>query len=190
MGFQRGKDGKVRRYGGGAPQKRWKVGDPIEIQFGPIKCKILTPYPKKLDQVLTAPVPGYFFMPQFKAGNWDGKHHFITQAHYFPTGLLPLVYAILKTGKNPLDDDSVVLRQTPSKVIIRVPEGGGEYFNPNFIRHYLDKPNLLENLTEEEGTFSVPRISLVKLKKVKGKNPLAAVLLEMFKCNRIKGLSK
>lgn len=189
MGFQRTKGGKVARFGG-KQLPRWKEGSPIEIKFGPIKCQFTTPYPKKLDQTLTAPYPGYFFMPLFKSGKWDGHYHFITKAHYFPTGLLPVVYAILRTGRNPLRDNEKVLKVLPHRVKLRVPREGRKFFNPNFLRHYLDEPDLLADLTEEEGTFSVPRISLIKLKDIRKTNEFAAKLLELFKSIRIKNLGK
>jgi hypothetical protein len=189
MGFQRTKGGKVARFGG-KQLPRWKEGDPVEIKFGPIKCQFVSSYPKKLDYTLTAPYPGYFFMPEFKAGKWDGHYHFITKSHYFPTGLLPAVYAILRTGCNPLRENEKVLKVLPKRVKLHVPPEGREFFNPNFLRHYMDEPDLLENLTEEEGTFSVPRISLIKLKDTRQKNVFSAKLLELFKSIRIKNLGK
>ena len=151
---------------------RWKPGDTVTIQFGPVKCKFLTPYPKQLDNELCIDYPGKFFSPSYKNGNWDGKHWFITSANYFPTGLLPLVYAILKTGKNPISSnpDTVVLMKRPKEVKLKIPKGGWEYFNPNFVKYYLQDMDVLNSLDEEQGIIHLPKESLRNLKKCKDAN--------------------
>jgi superfamily II DNA or RNA helicase len=52
-----------------------------------VDCQI----PPELESILAIHHEGYFFSPQFRAGIWDGKTHFLQQSGKFPTGLLLIV---------------------------------------------------------------------------------------------------
>lgn len=70
----------------------------MRLEVNNNKCK-LNVGPKemiKLDKAFSIRVPGAFFSPAFRHGDWDGKKHFITEAGYFKTGLLPEVVKFYK----------------------------------------------------------------------------------------------
>lgn len=46
-------------------------------------------YLRDMKEEFALHVPNYFFMGKFKAGVWDGKLHFITEAGFLPYGLFP-----------------------------------------------------------------------------------------------------
>jgi len=97
-------------------------------------------------------------MPQYRAGGWDGSKHFITANHYFPTGLAPVVYALLRTGKNPIgkDKDKQVIKVLPSRIKFVFPGNTLSFFSWNFIRSYTNKVDILDSLQEEKHTFTIP----------------------------------
>lgn len=68
------------------------------IEVNNNKCKVNCG-PKEmrvLDKAFAIRVPGAFFSPQFKSGSWDGKKHFVTEAGYFKTGLLPEIISFCR----------------------------------------------------------------------------------------------
>ena len=68
----------------------------IEVQNN--KCRVVCG-PRiaiDLDKAFAIRVPGAFYAPSFRQGAWDGKKHFVTDAGYFKTGLLPQVVKFLK----------------------------------------------------------------------------------------------
>jgi hypothetical protein len=153
----------------------------VKIEFGISKCRFVTPYPKALDNALSAPHPGYVFTPSFKAGHWDGMHHFITRVGYFPTGLLPVVIHILKTGNNPLideDKDGYKVLKNPVKSVEVIPLKEAEkFYYPGLENYYENRFSLLENLTPETGEFTFPKELLKEWLKVKNSNPLTPQVL-------------
>lgn len=157
----------------------------VKIEFSRTRCRFLTPYPKVLDKVLSAPHPGYVFTPSFKAGHWDGLHRFITRAGYFPTGLLPVVIHILKTGNNPLineeKDEYKVLKNLPEKVEVIPAKGEEKFYYPGFETFYENGTKLLEELNPETGVFTFSKELLKEWVTVKGSNPLATRVLSLAK---------
>lgn len=168
-----------------ARHEGYTTGMEIKIEFSRTKCRFLTPYPKVLDRVLSAPHPGYVFTPSFKAGHWDGLHRFITRAGYFPTGLLPVVVHILKTGNNPLipeEKDGYKVLKTPAKSIQIIPAKGEEkFYYPGFENFYENQTSLLDNLNPETGEFVFSKELLKSWVSVRGSNPLASRVLELAK---------
>lgn len=164
----------------------WRSGDPVDILFGVSKCKFLTPYPKKIKKELEIFVPGYRFSPKYKRKQWDGKKKFITDHHYFMTGLLPVVYAMLKTGKSivnfydfrgdeNLKKRKVILRNPPKKVRIQVPEECKQYFSPTFLRWYIYDFDLLSGVSEENSSVEIP-IKMLKSLKLNSENTVSTTL--------------
>lgn len=162
--------------------KAYKVGDEVKIRFDIVKCKFLTPYPTGLFNMMTVMVPGYFFTPSYKNHMWDGKHRFITNVGYFHTGLLPVVYAALKTGIHPLDKEGSKDRIKPiEKVTIIVPDKLKQFYHPGMINYYLDDADILQYFSPETGEFAYPTQLLKNWVVVKGDNPLAKRVLKLAK---------
>jgi len=183
MKFERDAQGHLKKTSGIKPPMHvgYNPKEPLKILFGIVKCKFLTPYPHQLDDALSAYYPGYFHMTAYQNHSWDGKHRFITRAGYFPTGLLPVVYYMLKTGNNPLltdeNDDYKVLRNVPENVVI-VTEKDSEFYTPGFATFYLDYVDVLESLNGD-GTFAYPISNLNGWKRVVDTNPLAKRVLNL-----------
>jgi hypothetical protein len=162
------------------PHKSYQYDDPVKIQFGIVKCKFLTPYPSNLYNIMSASVPGYFFMPSYKAKQWDGQHRFITRAGYFHTGLLPVVYATLKKGTNPLDKSESKSRIKPVKnVTVDVPASLKKYYHDGLVTYYLEDEDILQYLSPETGEFAYPVKLLHNWTHVKDTNPLAKRVLKL-----------
>jgi len=79
----------------------------------------LSDYTEELEDLLAVRHDGYWFSPQYKAGRWDGKTHFLSvPALKFPTGLLFLVeeyfkekdmkYSIVDLRKGAVADEKFV----------------------------------------------------------------------------------
>jgi hypothetical protein len=192
MSFYRTKTGKLKtkkktisspRYAG------YKQGQEVVIKVGKSKCQFVTPYPSPVEKAMAPPTPGYFFSPQFKNGNWDGRKHLITRAGYFPTGLLPLVYHVLKTGKNPMIEDGDkgknVLTKPVEKVTVIIPDDMQAIFYPGMLDLWEDF-DVLKTLNDANGTFAYPVGLLNRWAKVKNVNPLAKQILALGKSLVIK----
>lgn len=169
-----------------APQSYgYKDGDVIKILFGPKKCKFLTPYPKALEEALTAPYPNYIHITSYKAGLWDGMYRFITKAGYFPTGLLPVVFCVLTTGVNPLIPENKKGRNVsikPTKNVEIIPDKGADkLFAPVFLAFYNFNQNFMDNFNEKTGIFSYPVAGLKMWDNVKESNPTAKRILAFAK---------
>jgi hypothetical protein len=168
--------------------KGYRVGDRIVIKFGITKCQFITPFPSQMNKALSAPVPGYVFTPQYKAGYWDGQHHFLTRAGYFPTGLLPVVIHVLKTGKNPLIETGkkghTVLSKPADNVSISVPKKCKEFYHPGLETYYVDAENLLDTLNSATGVFAFPIQLLKTWKEVRKDNLSARPTLNLAKALR------
>ena len=54
------------------------------------RLKDLTTDLQNMKEEFAYHVKNYYFMGKFKAGFWDGKIHFITEAGLIPYGLLPI----------------------------------------------------------------------------------------------------
>lgn len=68
----------------------------IKISVENVKSA-LSDYTEELEARLTVAHEGYWFSPQYKKGQWDGKTHFLTvPALKFPTGLLFIVEEYFK----------------------------------------------------------------------------------------------
>jgi hypothetical protein len=160
-------------------------GAEVKIEFGISKCKFLTPYPRPLDNALSAQYPGYVFAPSFKAGHWDGTHRFITRAGYFPTGLLPVVVHILKTGNNPLidpDKKEYMVLKNPAKSVVIVPtKVAQKYYYPGLENFYENEIQLLDYFSPETGEFVYPKDLLKNWSEVKNSNELAGKILAFAK---------
>jgi len=186
MKYTRTKSGQLKPRPLVAPPryKGYKPGDTVQIAFGITKCKFLTPYPQPLDRALTAPHAGYMFTPSFKAGHWDGHHHFITQVGYFPTGLLPVVMHILKTGNNPLinenKDDYIVLKTPVVKVEIISDKNATPFHYPGLENYYANQFDILEMLNDD-GEFIFPTAPLKEWVSIKDSNPMSGRLLALAK---------
>lgn len=195
MKFRRNADGSLTQVSSVALPKYYGYTPDmtVKIQFGKIKCKFLTPYPQELDRALTAPHPGYIFTPQYKSGNWDGQHHFLTRAGYFPTGLLPVVFHILKTGINPLikedKKERKVLSKLPTEVKVIVPDKEKENFYPGIVTFYRDQINVVDYLNADESIFAYSLPLLHHWKKVEDKHVFAKSVLDLVKSLKIKDLS-
>jgi hypothetical protein len=164
------------------PHKSYQYGAEVKIQFGIVKCKFLTPYPGNLYNIMSASVPGYFFMPSYKAKQWDGQHRFITRAGYFHTGLLPVVYATLKKGTNPLAKGESKTKVKPvDKVTVIVPEKLKKFYHPGLVGYYLEDEDILQYLSPETGEFAYPTKLLKAWTTVKDTNPLARRVLKLAK---------
>ena len=183
----RGKDGKLRRgVDTKAPQSTgYREGNPIKILFGVQKCKFITPYPAVLYKALVAPYPNYWHTPSFKARKWDGMHHFITHAGYFPAGLLPVVFHILTTAINPLipaNKKGYNVRITPTKNIKIVPQKGCEkFFHEGYPRFFSFPPEPMTGFNKDTGTFSFPVDFLKCWGVARGNHPLAKRILSFAK---------
>lgn len=187
MKFERDAHGKLKKVSNIKPPRHvGYTGDTVKILFGIVKCQFLTPYPVALDEALSAYYPGFIHTKAYKDNRWDGKHRFITRAGYFPTGLLPVVYAILKTGNNPLvpaeKNKHHVLKRLPKDILIWTKEGrDSQFYHPGFVTSYIDSVDVLVSLNEEEGTFAYPVLGLNGWKKVEDTNPLAKQILSLAK---------
>ena len=73
---------------------RWYLMDDYKVRLNlgnNYKIKIRSnhdKYLRKMKNQLSFHVPNYFFQPRFKAGMWNGKINFITDAGFLPYGLL------------------------------------------------------------------------------------------------------
>jgi hypothetical protein len=133
----------------------YKDGDIVTIKFGVHKCKFTSAFPKELEETLTVKHEGYFFMPSYRQGNWDGAHHFITRAGYFSTGVLPIVYCILKKGTNPINNNKKILSTPVSIIKLIIDEKDKKYFNTNFLKYYINNFNLLDSILDTN-SFTIP----------------------------------
>jgi len=73
----------------------------IDIQFSPVRCRILTPLPEDVEAMLYAALSyrtdGYFFSPKFQSGNWDGYNRLYSKrTHSFRPGLIYRVKQLLE----------------------------------------------------------------------------------------------
>jgi len=143
---------------------RYKKGDAVHIHFGVNKCQFITPYPEKIKKILCVYYPGYFFSPKFKKGLWDGKYYFITNSSYFPTGLLSVVFSILKTGKNPLDENKKEYFTPIKKVRLKISSKDKKYYHPQVLNHYLNKSNIVSSI--EKDTFAISEKMINSWKKL------------------------
>ena len=184
MRFKRSSAGKVVRTGRVTPPKYsgYASGAEVIIEVGVNKCQFLSAYPHVVEQALTTPYPGYYFSPQYQRGDWDGKKHFITRNGYFPTGLLPLVYHILKTGYAPAIEKGgrrkKVLDKPIENVVLKVKEEIKKDFYPGILNAW-ENPDLLEYLNPETGVFEYPTKQLNIWNRVKDSNPLAKPILNL-----------
>jgi len=55
----------------------------------------------RLSEILAVPVPGYRFMPAYRAGRWDGKRHFYRHGR-FPSGFLPFIVKTWRALNRPI----------------------------------------------------------------------------------------
>lgn len=193
MKFERDTQGNLKKTSNIKPPRHvgYQPQNTIKILFDIVKCQFLTPYPHPLDDALSAFYPGFVHTTAYKAQQWDGKHRFITRAGYFPTGLLPVVYAILKTGNNPLvsPDKSKyqVLKTLPKNTIILTKDDkSAQYYHPGFVTMYIDFVDVLEGLNEKNGTFPYSGACLNGWKKVEDTNPLAKQTLKLARDLHIK----
>lgn len=59
----------------------------------------LSQYVHEIDRAITVSCENYFFSQKYKAGLWDGKHHFLKSSSLkFPTGLLNIVIDAAKSA--------------------------------------------------------------------------------------------
>lgn len=185
--FPRDKNGKIIAKPILEPPKSagHTKGAEVKIAFNVNKCHFLSSYPPQLNKALTAPFPGYVFTPSYKAGHWDGMHRFITRAGYFPTGLLPVVVHILKTGNNPLinpDKKGYIVLTIPAKSIEIIPDKDAEKaYYPGMENFFEYQDDLLKNLSPETGEFTFPMDLLRAWIPVKQTNPLAPQILGLAK---------
>ena len=185
--YRRTKSGKLATQPLITPPKHvgYKYGQPVKIEFDITKCRFLTPYPSQLDRALTAPYPGYVFTPSFKAGHWDGHHHFITRRGYFPTGLLSVVVHILKTGKNPLIDEDKkehnVLANTVVNVEVIPVKNAEKFYYPGMENYYENQINIMENFEPNSGEFIYPTKMLRFWSTSRGTNELAGKIMGIAK---------
>jgi hypothetical protein len=167
MTYTRDKYGKLVKKPLLAPAKSagWaahaaKTGGYVSIKFGKTKCQFSTPYPPQLDKALSVPHPGFQFTTAYKNGHWDGLHHFITRAGYFPTGLLPVVTHILRTGKNPLIEEGkkghIVLENPPGKTGFSYDKNDREFFNDALKDAYMNDFKIAMDSLNDEGVFVLP----------------------------------
>jgi hypothetical protein len=95
---------------------------------------------------------------------------------------LPVVYAILKTGNNPLilpdKNKYQVLKILPKNVVV-VTKKDAQYYHPGFVTMYIDFVDVLGGLDEESGTFPYSGACLNGWKKVEDTNPLAKQTLKL-----------
>lgn len=80
---------------------------------------------KKIKDVTSYQVDGYFFAPSFKAGHWDGREHFIKfdrskKLYRFPVGLLNIVCSALDSiGYNyQVEDNRTFESADPNYVLL------------------------------------------------------------------------
>jgi superfamily II DNA or RNA helicase len=62
----------------------------INNTWGHVVCNDI-PTMEALYKRFAVPVENYWFMPKYRAGVWDGKVHFVTEAGRFYNGLLPKI---------------------------------------------------------------------------------------------------
>ena len=163
----------------------YRLGEAVKIQFGPVKCKFLTPYPRPVYDAMGILVPGHIFIPSVKAGHWDGRHRCITKPGYFQTGLLPVIYTMLTRGINPLIDEDKknhkVLPNPVENVEIIVPPEYTDLYYPGLTTYYQDNLELLQWLSPETGDFIFSTSLLKSWVAVKDTNPLAKKILQLGK---------
>lgn len=187
MKYERSSDGSLRKKKTSYTplHKAYRAGDAVKIQFGPTKCKFLTPYPAGVYHALEVYVPGHIFIPAVKNGHWDGKHRFITKPGYFQTGLLPVIHTMLTQGINPLLDedhrDRNVLLKPVENVEVIVPDKYKKIYYPGLVNYYENHLDILQWLNPEEGLFIYPKELLREWGTVKRTNPLARQVLLLAK---------
>jgi hypothetical protein len=160
------------------------AGKTTDIQFGRNKCKFLSAYPPQLDKALSAPFPGFQFTQAFKNKTWDGQHHFITRAGYFPTGLLPLVIHILSTGNNPLieeDKRGYKVLKSPVTFNVTCDIKDKKLFYSAYLSHYNNSPEKAASTLNTEGVFAYPIEIFRSWAAVRDTNPLATQILALAK---------
>lgn len=75
----------------------------INIQFSPVRCRIITPVPPEIDvllyNILAYRTDGYFFSPKFQSGAWDGYNRLYRKStHSFRPGLIYRVKQALENA--------------------------------------------------------------------------------------------
>jgi len=71
----------------------------VIITYGDVWSRIQASRPiiKKIDNILSPKVPGYWWSEKYRNGFWDGKIHFMKGVtNVFPSGFLPYVEKLLK----------------------------------------------------------------------------------------------
>ena len=67
----------------------------VELIVGNIETEIRGEYPfEAVDEATSFYLKGYFHMPAYRAGRWDGREHLLKRRR-FPSGLLPVVLNVL-----------------------------------------------------------------------------------------------
>jgi hypothetical protein len=123
----------------------WKAGGDVSIEYTAQKCRFIGDFPKQqIKDALQLRVPGYIHTKAYKEKRWDGFHNYLSTATgVFPTGMLPQVYFMLKKGYNPLSKfNDIVIPGVPLRINFRFVDGSLDYFNLNFVRYYIDNPQL------------------------------------------------
>jgi len=185
MKYERDKFGKLKKRPVIEPPKStgWVTGAHVQIQFGRTKCKFVTAYPPQLNKALSVPHPGFQFTTAYKNGYWDGLHHFITRAGFFPTGLLPVVQHILKTGKNPLIEEDKkghnVLPNTPIRVQYKHRKEDAEFFNNALKDAFTTELKVAMDSLNDEGVFILPAELFVDWATFRPTSSLSYPLLQL-----------
>ena len=104
----------------------------ITIEIGDIYCKIVSTPAKAIPiiaNVCKARPEGYFFMPKYKNGTWDGYISLLKGYKVFPTGLLPMIedkledYKVTLVGRDDIiyqpEEDAETIRTCLNEVILR-----------------------------------------------------------------------
>ena len=81
----------------------------VRLELRKIRIKIFTEseeYMKKMRAAFTHKVKGYFWMPRYRAGMWNGESSLITDTGTIPYGLLP---DLLRASKKEFPDVDIIL---------------------------------------------------------------------------------
>lgn len=148
--------------------QKYTFPQPIKILFSSPKCKFLTSFPDKLREKFSVFYPGYFFIPSYKSGHWDGKKKFISDAGYFPTGLFPTILAWLKKAEKGDQDYPKV-----GKITVSIPKEFRDYFNPAWVYGKLIQYDILESINPEDNSFFLPGEVISLLLKTSKNNSVA-----------------
>jgi hypothetical protein len=84
-------------------------------------------------------VQNYYYMPQYRAGVWDGKIHFVEKSGKFYLGHLHMIYNYVKseTPNITIDPDLLGKKQNPDELKADFEKAVEERINPDMIpRHY------------------------------------------------------